>query len=45
MPIAAASYQEMAEMRGGEGLLGDSASCQEMAEIEGKKSLPLFVKK
>ena len=43
IPIAAASYQEMAEMRGCEGLPGDSASCQKMAEMRGGEGLPLAV--
>ena len=46
LPIADASYQEVAEMRGGEGLPGDSASCcQEMAKIKGEKRLPLSNRK
>ncbi len=39
------SGQEWTEMGRGEGLPGDSASCQEMAEMEGEKRLPLTVRK
>ena len=38
---AAVSRQRMAEMGEGDGLPGDSASCQEMAKIEGEMRLPL----
>ena len=31
LPLAAASYQEIAEMRGGEGLPSAAGGCQELA--------------
>ena len=40
LPLAAASYQEMAEMRGGEGLPEAAGSCQELAEMRGGEGLP-----
>jgi hypothetical protein len=45
MPIAAASYQEMAEMRGGEGLPGDSASCQENGRTRGREESAVICQK
>ncbi len=36
LPLATTSYQEMAEIGGGEGRPGDSARCQEMTVMEGE---------
>jgi hypothetical protein len=43
--VVIGSGQELTKMGRGEGLPGDSASCQEMAEMEGEKRLPLTVRK
>ena len=45
MPIAAASYQEMAEMRGGEGLPKESASCQGNGRNRGRDDCAVICQK